>query len=338
MQAYAIYGLTRDGRVTTPLINGMRARLEKAGEKSWRKDLTAAYLASSYSMLRLDGQADSLMNGVSTGEPRTPDWEWFYDDSIHEAQYLYLLALHFPARMASLDADAVLRVVEPLQRGSYNSLSAAYAILALDAYASATGELKPGEVRLDEVHESGGRQALVLPPGLFSKTAFTPAAKAVAVENLSSRRLFYQTTQSGYDLAVPKEPVRRKLEVFREILDDRNQPVKAAELGRDYTVRLRLRSLDGAHVPNLAVVDIVPGGFGPVWKERQDGESNGVEDQDFREDRALFFAAGGTGVLELTYRVKAARRGIFTVPPPFAESMYDRSVSALSSAGSIEVK
>ena len=59
VQAYAIYVLTRNGRVTTPLINGMRARLEKNGDKSWRKDLTAAYLASSYSMLHLDGQADS---------------------------------------------------------------------------------------------------------------------------------------------------------------------------------------------------------------------------------------------------------------------------------------
>lgn len=338
VQAYAIYVLTRNGRVTTPLINGMRARLEKNGDKSWRKDLTAAYLASSYSMLHLDGLADSLMNDVSTGEPLVPDWEWFYDDSIHEAQYLYLLALHFPARIASLDADAVLRVVAPLQRGSYNSLSAAYAILALDAYASAAGELKPGEARLDEIQEAGGRQALILPPGLFSKAQFTPAAKAIAVENRSSRRLFYQTTQSGYDLAVPKEPVRRKLEVFREILDEKSRPVKAAELGRDYTVRLRLRSLDGAYIPNLAIVDLVPGGFEPVWKDRSDGESNGVEYQDFREDRVLFFGSVGGSVLELTYRIKASTRGLFTVPPPFAESMYDRSVSALGSSGAIEVK
>ncbi|MDD5301573.1 MAG: alpha-2-macroglobulin [Elusimicrobia bacterium] len=338
VQAYAIYVLTRNGRVTTPLINGLRARLEKSGDKNWRKDLTAAYLASSYSMLHLDGEAGSLMDGVSSGEPRTPDWEWFYDDTIHEAQFLYLLALHFPERLASLDADAVLRVVEPLQRGSYNSLSAAYSILALDAYAAAAGELTPGEARVEEVLEAGGRRALLLPPGLFSKASFSPAAKAISVENLSSRRLFYQTTQSGYDLAVPKEPVRRKLEVFREILDDKNQPVKTAALGRDYTVRLRLRTLDGNSVPNLAVVDLVPGGFEPVWKDRSDGESSGVEYRDIREDRVLFFGSAGGGVLELTYRIKASGRGTFTVPPPFAESMYDRSVSALGSAGVIEVK
>jgi uncharacterized protein YfaS (alpha-2-macroglobulin family) len=338
VRAYAIYVLTRNGRVTTPLINGMRSRLEKSGDKSWRKDLTAAYLASSYAMLHLDGQADDLIRGVAASEPVVPDWDWFYDDSIHEAQYLYLLALHFPARLAALDADAVLRVVEPLQRGSYNSLSAAYSILALDAYATAAGELTPGEARVEEVLEAGGRRALVLPPGLFSKAEFTPAAKAISVENLSARRLFYQTTQSGFDLAVPKEPVRRKLEVFREILDEKNNPVKTAELGRDYTVRLRLRSLDGAHVPNLAVVDLVPGGFEPVWKERSEGEQDGVEYQDIREDRVLFFGSAGENVRELTYRIKASGRGTFVVPPPFAESMYDRTVSAFGSASSIEVK
>ncbi len=337
VRAYAIYVLTRNGRVTTPLINALRAKLEKDGDKHWRKDLTAAYLASSYAMLHLDGQADALIRVLPPEQKIEPDWDWFYDDFIHESQLLYLLALHFPARLAALDGDAVLRVVEPLQRGGYNSLSAAYAILALDAYASAAGELKPGEARLDEVLEAGGRRALVLPPGLFAKAEFTPAAKAVSIENKSPRRLFYQTTQSGFDLAAPKEPVRRKLEVFREILNENGRAVTEAALGSDYTVRLRVRSLDGARVPNLAVVDLVPGGFEPVWKARGE-EPSGVDYQDFREDRVLFFGAAGGSVLELTYRIKASSRGTFSVPPPFAESMYDRSVSALGSPGSIEVK
>jgi len=337
VRAYAIYVLTRNGRTTTPLINGLRARLERDGDRTWRSDLTAAYLASSYALLHLDAQARDLMNGVATGEPRTADWEYFYDDAVHEAQYLYLLSLHFPVKLAALDADAVLRVVAPLQRGSYNSLSAAYSILALDAYASAAGELKPGEARLEEVLEAGGRAPLVLPPGLFSKAEFTPAAKAIAIENLSARRLFYQTTQSGFDLAPPKEAVRRKLEVFREILDEKNKPVAAAELGRDYTVRVRVRSLDGTHVPNLAVVDLVPGGFEPVWKVEAE-EPSGVDYRDVREDRVLFFGSAGGSVLELTYRIKASSRGRFAVPPPFAESMYDRSVSALGTASVIEVK
>ncbi len=64
VRAYAIYVLTRSGRVTTPLISGLRAELDHSGDKAWREDLTAAYLAASYAMLRLDGPADSLIRGV----------------------------------------------------------------------------------------------------------------------------------------------------------------------------------------------------------------------------------------------------------------------------------
>ncbi|UPT74298.1 MAG: transglycosylase domain-containing protein [Elusimicrobiota bacterium] len=274
VQAYAIYILTRNGRVTTPLIRTLRARLEKAEDKLWRKDLTGAYLAASYSLLHLDAEAQDLIGGVATGEPVLADWNWFYDGAIHEAQYVYLLALHFPKRLAALEADAILRVVGPLEQGSYNSLSSAYSILALDAYATAAGELRPGESRVEEVREDGGRAALVMPPGMFSKAEFTPAADAISIENLSERRLFWQTNQSGFDMEAPQEPVKSKLEVWREIVDEKGSPVTVAELGKDYTVRLRLRTLVGDHAPNLAVVDLVPGGFEPVWKEKS-GESEG---------------------------------------------------------------
>lgn len=337
VRAYALYVLTRNGRVTTAPLNALRARLENEVDQSWRSDLTAAYMASSYALLHLDGHAEKLISAPAAGGPRAPDWLWFYDDAVHESQYLYLLALHFPARLASLDGDAAPRVVEPLARGSFNSLSAAYAILALDAYAAAAGELMPGEARVEEALEGGGRAALVLPAGLFPKASFTPAAKAISIENRSARRLFYQTTQSGYDLAPPKEPVRRKLEVTREIVDEKNSPVAVAELGRDYVARLRVRSLDGSFIPNLAVVDLLPGGFEPVLERADDGGDGSVW-RDVREDRALFFGSAGERTLELTHRIKASTRGAFALPPAFAESMYDRSVSALGSPGSIEVK
>ncbi len=340
VQAYAIYVLTRNGRVTTPLINTLRSRLEKAEDKFWRKDLTGAYLAASYSLLHLEGEADELIRGVATGEPVVADWTWFYDGSIHKAQYIYLLALHFPARLAALKADAILRIVEPLQAGNYNSLSAAYSIMALDAYASAAGELVPGEAIVSEVREDGENRAVIMPPGLFSKAEFTPAATSISFDNLSARRLFYQTNQSGFDLDMPKEPVRRKLEVYREIVDEKNKPVTIAELGHDYKVRLRLRTLDGSYAPNLAIVDLVPGGFEPVWKETP-GETaglGGADYEDFREDRVLFFGSAGEKTLELDYKIKASSRGVFTVPPAFAESMYDRSFSALGAPGTIEVR
>jgi uncharacterized protein YfaS (alpha-2-macroglobulin family) len=339
VRAYAIYVLTRNGRVTTALINGLRESLEKSGDGSWRKDLTAAYLASSCALLRLDGQADALIRGVPVEGPPAWDDEWFYDEPVHQAQLVYLLARHFPRRFAETGADAVEALAASLDRGRFSTLSSAYAILALDAAAAADGEVKPEDARLTEVREGGARAPLSLPPALFSKTEFSPAARALELEDRSDHPLYYQAAQSGYDLKPSAEPERRGLEIEREILDEKNDPVTKARLGGEYRVRLRLRATGGRRVPNVAVVDLAPGGFEPVTPRAGDGEGAGRFDyRDVREDRVLFFGAAGGTMLELTYRIKAAARGRFAVPRPYAESMYDRAIYAYGAAGSVEVE
>ncbi|MFI5345370.1 MAG: alpha-2-macroglobulin [Elusimicrobiota bacterium] len=338
VRAYAIYILTRNGRVTTALINGLRASLEKSGDKSWRKDLTAAYLAGACALLRLDGQADALIRGVPSAAP-DEDQEWFYDESVHRSQLLYLLARHFPERRAAIGPEIVEALVKSLGRGKYNTLSSSYAILALDADAAAVGEITPGGVKLSELREGGARRPLPLPPGLFPKVEFSPAARFIQVENETNGDVYYQAAQSGYDLETAKTAVRHGLEIEREILDEKDQPVTRAKLGHEYKVRLRLRALDGRRVPNVAVVDLTPGGFEPV-PGHDDGanEIHRYDYRDVREDRVLFFGAADGNILELTYKIKAAARGRFTVPPPYAESMYDRAVYSYGAGGAVEIE
>lgn len=338
VRAYAIYMLTRNGRITTPLIDALRRKLELERDEGWRKDLTAAYLGASCALLRLDGPAETLMNGVSSGEGRAPDYEWFYDELAHESQRLYLLARHFPSRLGGLDGDAVLRVSEPLSRGRYNSLSSAYAILALDAYAAAAGPLAPDEARLAERRDDGSLVPLPLPPGLFAKASFSPAARSLELENRSGRRVFYQAVQSGYERELPREPVRRGLEIRRELLDETGAPATVLELGREYLVRLRVRALERGRVPHVAVVDLLPGGLEPSWRERDEGRSEREQYRDLREDRALFFGSADSGIWELSYRARASSRGRFVLPPPYAESMYERGVRAWGEAGTVEVR
>lgn len=336
VRAYAIYVLTRNGQITTALIESLRAELDKGG-KVWRKDLTAAYLAASSALLRLDGQADALIAGVATGEPRDADYDWFYDDAVHEGVYVYLLSRHFPARLRALDADFILRVAEPLAKGRYHTLSAATTILALDAYASVAGQVGSGDAQVWEKTDVG-RTPLVVSQGTFAKAEFSPAARSIEVVNLSPRRLFSQASQSGYDLEIPAEPTRRKLEITRELLNDAGAPAANARLGQELTVRLRLRSLDGASIPNIAVVDLLPGGFEPVWSAREQNGGWTPDYEDIREDRVLLFGSSGGEIREHRYRIKAVSRGRFILPPPYAEAMYDRSARALGPAGRIEIQ
>jgi len=56
-----------------------------------------------------------------------------------------------------------------------------------------------------------------------------------------------------------------------------------------------------------------------------------------REDRAVFFGTIGPSVREIVYRIKPTNRGVFIVPPVFAEAMYDRAIKARGLAEKITV-
>ena len=58
---------------------------------------------------------------------------------------------------------------------------------------------------------------------------------------------------------------------------------------------------------------------------------------DVREDRAVLYGTATDHLHEITYQIKATARGEFTVPPVFAESMYDKKIQALGLGGHITV-
>jgi hypothetical protein len=149
---------------------------------------------------------------------------------------------------------------------------------------------------------------------------------------------FFQVVAAGYDAAMPTTPVADGLEIFREFVDANGAVTRIARLGEPITVRLRVRSLQGEYLTNVAIVDLLPGGFEFAAGSLQPG--TGVAGFDFvetREDRAVFFGSISTRVREITYQIKPTNRGEFVVPPAFAESMYDRSVKARAMASHITV-
>ena len=58
---------------------------------------------------------------------------------------------------------------------------------------------------------------------------------------------------------------------------------------------------------------------------------------DIREDRIIFYGDFDSKVRELTYKVKLTAAGDFSIPPSYAESMYDRSLRAISESGRFKV-
>jgi hypothetical protein len=134
-RAYATYLLTRQGTVTTPIAAGLRETLDARYAGTWKSDLTAGYLAAVYKLQRQDREADSLMDGVASriGTTSGRRFAFYYDDTIRDAEVLYLLSRHFPERARALKGQDLQALAAPLSRGVYNTLSAASLVLAFDA-------------------------------------------------------------------------------------------------------------------------------------------------------------------------------------------------------------
>ena len=101
LRAYAVYLLARQGIKPTAAISNVEQELTKRYPQTWSTDLAAAYLAATYRLMQRTDDADRLVKGVpwSTARREFGD-EVYYDAVVHDAQLLYLLARHFPNRLA----------------------------------------------------------------------------------------------------------------------------------------------------------------------------------------------------------------------------------------------
>ncbi|MEA3187978.1 MAG: alpha-2-macroglobulin [Chthoniobacter sp.] len=336
--AYAIYVLTREGVITTNYVLNLRDTLEKKFEKKWEADLTGVYLAAAYAMLKNDNQAQKLIRAYSPGRSDGSERADFYQPLGADSQYFAILARHFPALLKKIPAAGFEAIVRPVSAGNFNTLSAAYAVWALKSYSQhiASSSLELGMSELSKGKKETRLQAdgRELKRAVFSEaTASLRFSARFSGQNLGA---FYQIVEAGYDRAAPARPVAAGIEVYRELLGDNGKPTKTAYLGKPITVRLRVRSLTNTTVTNAAIVDLLPGGFEIANGTAPIAEA-GMEHVEVREDRAVFFGSINSGVQTITYQIKPTNRGEFVVPPPFAESMYDRAIHGCGAAGKISV-
>jgi alpha-2-macroglobulin len=330
VRACAIYLLTRMGEVTTNSLVHLQTALEKDHPKEWKKDLTAVYMAAAYRLLQKEAVAVDLVNGYRIGSGGMGPYSDFHSPLTLDAQYLYLLSLHFADRIADIDGEQILRLIEPIFRGRYNTLASAYTILALGAYSKQIMDGNFAEnVRFSAFDSEGKQQGLPGEPTPFATASFPVDSTKVIMA--ADRALFYLISQSGFDRTLPTSRVREGLEISREYLDEDGNEVNQLEQGREVSVRLRVRALGKGEVSNVAVIDLLPGGFEIIRSSVPRTAYNWRADYvDVREDRVVFYGSFDSSVKELNYRAKVTAAGSFTVPPAVAESMYDRAVRAVS--------
>jgi uncharacterized protein YfaS (alpha-2-macroglobulin family) len=269
-----------------------------------------------------------------------------------------LLQRHFAPLARKLTPVAAEALLEPLREQDYNTLQSGLGVLALEAYA------RPGDAStrptLLAAGKDGKQHVFGAPIGELVRGDLAYADTRAWVRPGAGAPAWYVLNESGFDRVPPKQAQANGLEVVRDYLDDKGQPVTSLKQGQEVTVRLRVRATqDGAFGP-VAIVDLLPGGFEAVMQtpapapvvaeegeddsecEEEDCEGDGgdageappipvlalpdstlpTEHVEVREDRIVVYAYATSGVSEFKYRVRADNVGTFVVAPIFGEAMY----------------
>lgn len=270
-RAYAIYMLTRYAIMTPGYIIDLQARLNRDFKGKWESDLTGVLLAATYQLLKLEKEADNLISQAKLGLELTPDYLFFYDGMVHDAMLLYILAKHFPEKVKEIDAKELAVFGTHIKNGRYNSLSSALTILALEAYSSS---MRPEDAgfAIAEILGGGKSNPLTLKTGLVSRTGFGQGVEQIQFTQKTGGPMFYQVTEAGFDLTPPKKELSEKLEVSRQFLDKDGKEATEVKLGDTLEVRVTLRG--NGTTGQVALVDMLPGGFEVDLKSIRAGRSS----------------------------------------------------------------
>jgi len=346
-RAYAVYLLTRNGRVTTNYVNSILQAMN--GMNAEDRALPGMYLAASFEMMK---QEKESLQWIDASRPEKFTEDFAFDQLSGTSRYLFLISRHFPMKAPSAAAGLLDRILQPLSAGRINTFSSAQAMMALEEYAKRITPVNTG-ASVEEKYQDGHTFPLTLAGETLLHSFYSEKARSLIIHSPSRSPLFYQVTEAGFDTG-RVQPQSSGLEVSREFHDFQGNVIDHAEVGQEVLVSIRIRSSSSREISNIAVVDMLPGGFETVLDNaRQDQTSSdsggsfkipgtylsrwSPEYEDVREDRMLLFGRASKNGEEYTYRVRAVNPGHYSVPPLFAEGMYDRSVRALTPAASFNI-
>src|SRR5262249_39816393 len=240
-------------------------------------------------------------------------------------------------------------------------LSAAWTLLALDAYARAAAA--SGNLGIGEIGKDGRERASAATQGAIRKADISTSVAKVQFSKEGALSAFYSVNESGFERNAPASAIDQGIEVFHEFLDLRGNVIASARVGEEFLVRVRLRSTKRERVRQIAVVDLLPGGTEAVLELRPPADSStpgadpgsalrrhsglpiGLPDKsnwtpqhaDVRDDRLVLYGDIGKDAGTFVYRVRATNAGVFQAPPAFAEGLYDPKTNGLSLAGKLEI-
>jgi uncharacterized protein YfaS (alpha-2-macroglobulin family) len=190
---------------------------------------------------------------------------------------LYLISKHFPDRATAITPAQLDKLAEPIFQGRYNTFSSAFTILALEAYGKVASKSDAeGGLSIAQTLPSG-KQPISLPASMLPVVNFSSEASALSFGAKGDFGAYWLLEQRGFDRAVPNKALSQKVEIFREYTDESGKPVDKVAVGDEIRVHVRVRALGKEPLYNLAITDLLPGGFEVVMQEKKTRDDDGED-------------------------------------------------------------
>lgn len=309
--AHAIFVITQNNFVTTNYINLFQEYADK-NIKNWQRDLMGTYIAAAYKIMHQDAQADALVAKYRTSDDDFEYTGMFTNNVANDAMHNYIVRNYF-----ATTPDMTKSMQKYLDGGNYDSFTAATMIMGLygmtsdgtiaNITVSADGEKLSGTVADSALH-------ITVPQNAARIEIKCPAC----TDNTAP---YYSLISRGYPIT--DVDASNGMTVSREYLDSAGNRITSAKIGDIVTVRVFARARGTDMIPNVAITDLLPGGF------VVDGDVNG--DANFtqvRDDRVVIFADISRSGELFEYTAQLTTSGEFSVPPIHAESMYNPGIGA----------
>lgn len=322
--AYAIYILTRNEIVTTNYLTNLQLYLQKNQPTIWKNDITAIYIAASYHLLKNFEDANQLLNQYSPSKQQTFTSD-FYNQSIIKAQYLYIIAKHFPNKLHEVGHNVLTQLVQDMNDNDINTILSGFASLALSAYSQDASTATAPVFSITQALDNNEEKNIEPNHPNYQQLNLSTDVKHIRFNNPEKQTFFYQLMQSGFANRLPTEPLKQGVEIFREYTNAQGHVLQSTTLGSEIEVHIHTRALNSQYLNHIVIEDLLPAGFEVV----QDSvKAEWVDYLDIREDRVNFFGSLGAEAHEIIYKIKATNLGQYVVPPIYAESMYNPLIKA----------
>lgn len=332
-KAYAIYLLARNETIVSREINNLEEYLNSKHKDTWKNDLTAAYLGAAYKLMQESEKGHKLIEGIKIKADSNKVYGDYDSSTIRDSIYVYLVAKHYPEYLSKVSQPSY-NILKSIADGYTNTISSAYAILALGSVGS---EGADDEMPVITAFVGKEGKELEITRDKLLETIFPGGTDKLNIKYPSDKKedSYYYVLQSGYDIGIPKEN-GNNIEIVKTYLDSEGKTVSEVKQGDEITVRVRVR-ITGTNIDyinNLIITDLLAGGLEVIHRDIKLGGN-----YDIREDRVLIYTSlGRNSTKEFTFKVKAQSVGKFVIPPVYAEDMYRALNNGNSGSGVLEIK